>query len=102
MSGVFLGITREEIENIIVRLGGRNTGSISGKTDYLIAGHKLEDGRQTNQGRKYKTAKEKKITILDEAGFENLIREKSNNPDFKLSQRDDILKKLGVDNSEPS
>jgi DNA ligase (NAD+) len=48
VSGVFLGITREEIENIIVRLGGRNTGSISGKTDYLIAGHKLEDGRQTN------------------------------------------------------
>lgn len=48
VSGTFLGISRDDIEALINKFGGRRTGSISGKTDYLIVGHKLEDGREVS------------------------------------------------------
>jgi len=77
VSGVFIGITRDEIENLVTKFGGRKTGSISGKTDYLIIGHKLEDGREVTQGGKYRKAKEKGVPVLTEDEFEQYIRDKS-------------------------
>ena len=35
--------------------------SVSGKTNYLIAGELLEDGRNVTEGAKYKNAQEKKV-----------------------------------------
>lgn len=70
VSGVFLSITREEMENTIKRLGGKQTGSVSGKTDYLVIGHQMEDGREITQGGKYRKAKEKGTKIVDETQFE--------------------------------
>lgn len=55
-SGVFNEISREKLEQLIAEYGGRCTGSVSGKTDYLITGYKLEDGREVTQGGKYKNA----------------------------------------------
>ncbi len=46
VSGIFNDITREKLETLIAEYGGRCTGSVSGKTDYLVAGYKLEDGRE--------------------------------------------------------
>ncbi len=46
VSGQFQGITREFLEEFIKNHGGRNTGSISGKTNILVTGYKLEDGRE--------------------------------------------------------
>ena len=69
MSGVFNDITREKLESMITEYGGRCTGSVSGKTDYLIAGYKLEDGREVTQGGKYKNATAKGKPILDEQAF---------------------------------
>ena len=46
VSGIFNEITRDKLENMIALYGGRCTGSISGKTDYLVTGYKLEDGRE--------------------------------------------------------
>ena len=45
VTGIFDRVTREHVISLITQYGARNTGSVSGKTDYLIAGYKLEDGR---------------------------------------------------------
>jgi len=38
VSGVFEKVSRDEIKNLIEIYGGRNIGSISAKTSYIIAG----------------------------------------------------------------
>lgn len=50
-------IPRDTLEKIIKENGGKVTGSVSGKTNYLIIGEVLEDGRAVEEGRKYKAAK---------------------------------------------
>ena len=39
VSGVFNEISREKLEALISEYGGRVTGSVSGKTDYLVVGY---------------------------------------------------------------
>ena len=39
-------------------MGGKVTTSVSGKTDYLICGNILEDGRQLEEGSKYRKCME--------------------------------------------
>ena len=82
LSGVFQEMAREKLENFITEHGGRSTSAISGKTDYLVVGFKLEDGREVSSGNKYKTAAQKKVTILTETEFESFIKKKSGNDDF--------------------
>ena len=48
VTGVFNTISRDKIVELITDYGARNTGSVSGRTDYLIAGFKLEDGRDVS------------------------------------------------------
>jgi hypothetical protein len=43
---------------------------VSGKTDYLIVGYKLEDGREVTQGSKYAGAKKNGTAIVTESEFE--------------------------------
>ena len=69
VTGVFGMISRDEIEKFINRKGGRVTGSVSGVTDYLVAGAKLEDGREVNTSGKYKKATSLKVKILTEEDF---------------------------------
>ena len=45
ISGEFETISRDKLEDCIKSKRGVVTGSVSGKTDYLIIGYKLEDGR---------------------------------------------------------
>jgi replication factor C subunit 1 len=52
--------------------------SISGKTDYLVIGYQLEDGREVKTGSKYRTAIEKNIPIITES--EILSKIQSSNP----------------------
>ena len=80
-------LAREKLETWTNEHGGKTTGSVSGKTDILIIGKKLEDGREVDQGNKYKTAKQKGTTIYDEEQFEKYIRDKSGNESFQLSMR---------------
>lgn len=42
------------------------TSAVSGVTDYLIAGAKLEDGREVNTSGKYRKAEGLKVKILSE------------------------------------
>lgn len=47
-------LPRDIASDLIKMLGGRVTGSVSGKTDYLVCGSILEDGRAVEEGSKYK------------------------------------------------
>lgn len=40
------------------------TTAVSGRTDYLIAGNVLEDGRDVSESSKYRNAKEKKVEFF--------------------------------------
>jgi BRCT domain type II-containing protein len=87
LTGVFETIGREKLEYFINNHSGRCTGSVSGKTSYLIHGCKLEDGRDYNQGNKYKLAVQKGVKILSEADFEKLIQDMSGNKEFTFNMR---------------
>ena len=56
ITGEFNGITRERLSAILMDHGARVTGSVSKKTDYLVYGHVLQDGRSYTEGSKYKKA----------------------------------------------
>jgi DNA ligase (NAD+) len=57
--------TREEAGAIVVDHGGKVSGSVSKKTDYVVVG--------TDPGSKYDRAKELGVTILTEAEYEKLL-----------------------------
>ncbi|HVH72318.1 MAG TPA: helix-hairpin-helix domain-containing protein, partial [Candidatus Dormibacteraeota bacterium] len=57
--------TREEAGAIVVGYGGKVSGSVSKKTDYVVVG--------MDPGSKYDKAKELGVTILSEGEFEKLV-----------------------------
>ncbi len=65
-TGELEGYTRKEAEDAVERRGGRATASVSGETDYVVAGR--------NPGKKYEQARERNCSILDEEAFERLLR----------------------------
>jgi DNA ligase (NAD+) len=65
VTGTLTHFSREEIEGLIKQLGGKATGSVSKKTDYVIAGEKA--------GSKLDKAKELGVSILTEDEFKALI-----------------------------
>jgi len=67
ISGVFEHFSRDEIRKAIEDHGGRNSGSISAKTDFVLAGENMGPEKR-------KKAEKLGIPILDEAGFLEMIR----------------------------
>ncbi len=65
LTGGLRGLTRDEAKDAVLRLGGRVTGTVSRKTDYVVVG---EDA-----GSKADDAKRLGVTMLDEAQFLSLI-----------------------------
>jgi DNA ligase (NAD+) len=57
--------SREEAAELVQQHGGKVSGSVSKKTDYVVVG--------TDPGSKYEKAKELGVTILSEAEFEKLV-----------------------------
>ena len=66
-------IPKEYLKVILMNLGAKVTTAISNKTDILIHGECMEDGRKINLGRKYKMAKAKKIKIYLDKDFEKYM-----------------------------
>ncbi len=64
-TGALEGFTRDEAQELVMRLGGRVTSSVSKKTDYLVVGK--------DPGSKYDEAKRLGVKILDEEGFKKLV-----------------------------
>ncbi|HEY6945917.1 MAG TPA: NAD-dependent DNA ligase LigA [Candidatus Acidoferrum sp.] len=64
-TGTLANRTREEAGAIVVEHGGKVSGSVSSKTNYVVVG--------TDPGSKYDKAKELGVTILSEGEFEKLL-----------------------------
>lgn len=66
-SGGLSSMTREEARNLVESRGGGTSGTLTGKTDYLVAGE--------NPGSKLQEAGRRGIAILSEEEFFDLIRD---------------------------
>lgn len=65
VTGTLEGFSRDEAEDAVRAAGGKPVGSVSRKTDYLVAG--------AAAGSKLARATELGIPVLDEAGFRRLL-----------------------------
>ena len=66
LTGSLASYGREEAKELIRKMGGQMSSSISKNTDYLIAGE--------NPGSKLEKARELGVKILDEKGFLDMVR----------------------------
>ncbi|MGB0597051.1 MAG: NAD-dependent DNA ligase LigA, partial [Rubripirellula sp.] len=64
VTGTLTQFTRDEIKAVIERLGGRASGSVSKKTDFVVAGEKA--------GSKLSKAQQLNVRVLSEAEFKEL------------------------------
>ncbi len=69
LTGTLKDFTRTQAKEIISELGGRVTGSVSKKTDYVVAGE--------DPGSKYQKAQELGVTMIDEEEFKKIITKNS-------------------------
>jgi DNA ligase (NAD+) len=65
LTGTLPALTREEATQMIMAAGGRVTGSVSRKTDYLVAGE--------SPGSKLAQAEKLEVRVLDEPGLRDLL-----------------------------
>ena len=65
VTGTLTGFSRQEAEELIRRAGGRAAGSVSKKTDYLVAG--------AEAGSKLDKAVKLGVSVIDEAAFKALL-----------------------------
>jgi len=65
LTGTLEKYTRQQAKELIEELGGRVTGSVSKKTDYVVVGK--------DPGSKYENALKLGIKILNEAEFEEMV-----------------------------
>lgn len=68
ISGTFEKHSRDELKNLIIKYGGKNTGSISAKTNYLLAGENMGPS-------KLEKVKKLNIPIITEEDFIKMIEE---------------------------
>jgi DNA ligase (NAD+) len=68
ISGTFENHSRDELKELIVKYGGKNTGSISAKTNYLLAGENIGPS-------KLEKVKKLKIPIISEEEFIRMIKD---------------------------
>ena len=57
--------SRDSVKEAVITRGGKASGSVSKKTDYVVVGE--------NAGSKADKAEQLGVPILDEAGFETLL-----------------------------
>ena len=65
VTGTLQNYKRDEIEALIRKLGGKVAGSVSKKTDYLVAG--------AEPGSKLEKAKTLRVAIISEEDFDKMI-----------------------------
>ena len=65
VTGTLQGFSRQDAQQAIEKLGGKVSGSVSKKTDYVVVGE--------NPGSKHEKALQLGVTVLDEEGFIALL-----------------------------
>ena len=65
LTGTLPDLTREQATEMIMAAGGKVTGSVSKKTDYVVAGE--------SAGSKLAKAEQLGVAVLDEAGLRDLL-----------------------------
>jgi DNA ligase (NAD+) len=65
LTGTFPTLTRDEAKDLLEKAGAKVAGSVSKKTDYVVAG--------TDAGSKLTKAEELGVPIIDEEGMLNLL-----------------------------
>ena len=65
LTGTLPDLTREQATDMIVAAGGKVTGSVSRKTDYVVAGD--------SPGSKLAQAERLGVTVTDEDGLRGLV-----------------------------
>src|SRR5262249_535995 len=66
LTGTLANYTRDEAKKLIEDAGGKVAGSVSKKTDYVVAG--------VEAGSKLDKAKEVGVTVIDENGLRDLLK----------------------------
>jgi DNA ligase (NAD+) len=67
LTGTLPSMTRDEAKELIESRGGKVTGSVSGQTDYVVAGDEA--------GSKLEKAQHLGVAVLDEAGLRRMLKE---------------------------
>jgi DNA ligase (NAD+) len=66
LTGTLANYTRDEAKKMIEDAGGKVAGSVSKKTDFVVAG--------ADAGSKLDKAKELGVAVIDEVGMRELLR----------------------------
>ena len=66
LTGTLTNYSRDEAKKLIEDAGGKVTGSVSKKTDYVVAG--------ADAGSKLDKAKQLGVDVIDESAMEKLLR----------------------------
>ncbi len=72
LTGTLPDLTREQAGELVKRAGGKVTGSVSSRTDYVVAGD--------SAGSKLEKAEKLGVTVLDREGFERLLGDGAEGP----------------------
>ena len=96
VTGNFESVSRSGMEDFIREKGGRLLASVTGKCNFLVAGYELEDGRQPQEGWKYKNAVNKGVQRYTETEFEEFVGRKAklSGGKFTLSTRSEIIAQI--------
>ena len=95
ISGTFTHHSREEYKKIIEQLGGKNAGSVSAKTSFILAGESMGP-------EKLKKASTLGVRLVSEDEFLEMIREREDQPDEDNQFVADIESDRVIDSKDSS